>query len=93
MIYHFAPTFDRSFRRLPLNRRQHVHQNVNRLIDLLNVNKGQLPVGFGLKRLREIWWEFRVGLSDRVVFTLEGNSVTFVLAGTHDEVHRFLKHR
>ena len=26
MIYHFAPAFDRSFRRLPLDRRQHVHQ-------------------------------------------------------------------
>ena len=64
---------------------------MDRLIDLLG--QSQLPSGFGFKRLRGALWEFRAGLADRVLFDLESGSVTFVLVGNHDEIHRYLKRR
>ena len=91
MTFQFAPSFDRSFTRLPPDRRRRVRQGVDRLIDLFD--QGQLPSGFGFKRLRGNMWEFRVGLSDRVIFILEGSVVTFVMVGDHEDVRRYLKHR
>jgi len=89
VTYRFAPSFDRSFRRLPLDRQRRVQKAVDRTIDLLEA--GQLPVGLGLKRLRASIWEFRAGLADRIIFRLEGSEATFVLAGNHDEIRRYLK--
>ena len=91
MTFQFAPSFDRSFTRLPPDRRRRVQESVDRLIDIFG--QGQLPSGFGFKRLKGVTWEFRVGLADRVLFSLEGGSVTFVLVGNHDDIHRYLKRR
>jgi mRNA-degrading endonuclease YafQ of YafQ-DinJ toxin-antitoxin module len=33
----------------------------------------------------------RVGLDLRLIFKVERDAITFVFAGTHDEVRRFLK--
>ena len=46
----------------------------------------------GLKRLHGALWEFRIGLHDRVILKFEGSVVTFALVGSHDDVHRYLKH-
>ena len=47
--------------------------------------------GIGLKRLRGDFWEVRKGLKVRLLFRWNGDCVEFVLAGNHDDVHRFLK--
>jgi mRNA-degrading endonuclease YafQ of YafQ-DinJ toxin-antitoxin module len=48
--------------------------------------------GLGLRKLhRSGIWEARVGLGLRVVFTVERQTCTFVRAGTHDEIRRYLQ--
>ena len=89
MTYRFAPSFDQTFLRLPSDRQARVKKSVDRLIDRLN--QKLLPAGVGLKRLRGNLWELRAGLGDRIIFSLDGQLATFIMAGTHDEVRRFLK--
>lgn len=48
--------------------------------------------GLGLRKLHRTGiWEARVGLNLRLVLALVDGSMTFVRAGTHDEVKRFLR--
>lgn len=37
------------------------------------------------------FWEIRKGLKLRIIFLWQGDSVEFILAGTHDDIKRFLK--
>jgi mRNA-degrading endonuclease YafQ of YafQ-DinJ toxin-antitoxin module len=51
-----------------------------------------LHAGLGLRKLHPSGiWEVRVGLALRLVFTLGGDTVTMVRAGTHDEIRRWLR--
>ena len=52
---------------------------------------GIAPMGLGVKHLGSHTYEFRAGLSLRVVYVVEGEKVLLALLGTHDEVRRFLK--
>jgi len=90
VTYRYATTFDRTFRHLPPDRQRRVTHGIVGLIDRLEAR--QLPSGMGLKRLRGALWEFRVGLHDRVLIKFEGSVVTFALVGSHDDIHRYLKH-
>ncbi len=90
VTFRYAPSFDRDYQRLPRDRQQRVRHAVDLAIDLFAA--GQMPAGLGLKRLRGPVWELRAGLGDRVVFTLAGSIVTFVLVGAHDEIRRYLRH-
>jgi hypothetical protein len=45
----------------------------------------------GLKHLKEDFWEVRQGLKVRLLFRWDGDLIEFVLAGSHDDVKRFLK--
>ena len=52
---------------------------------------GQAPVGLGVRKLISGVYEFRVGLTLRVVVVEEGEVLALALLGSHDEVHRFLR--
>ena len=54
---------------------------------------GQKTHGLGLKKIHEHYWEIRVGLRIRVLFSLEKDILTFILVGDHDAIKRFLHHR
>ncbi len=45
----------------------------------------------GLKNLRENYWEIRVNVKDRIIFTLEKDKVAFIIVGNHDEIKKFLR--
>ena len=48
--------------------------------------------GLGLRKIHRTGiWEARVGLNLRLVLTLADGGITFVRAGSHDEVKRFLR--
>lgn len=48
--------------------------------------------GLGLRKLhRSGVWEARIGLGLRIVFAVDRQACTFVRAGTHDEIRRFLR--
>jgi mRNA-degrading endonuclease RelE of RelBE toxin-antitoxin system len=46
--------------------------------------------GLGVKRLRGDIWEARAGLRIRVLYLLSGDELKFLIAGTHEDVKRFL---
>ena len=90
MIYDYTPSFDRSFKRLPPTHQERVRHEVKALVDFFAT--GQRTAGLGLKQLRKPWWEIRVGLDVRVLFAFEGDVISFVLVGNHDDIRRYLKH-
>lgn len=48
--------------------------------------------GLGLRKLhRSGIWEARIGLGLRIVFTEDRHACSFVRAGTHDEIRRYLR--
>ena len=89
MKYEFKSSFDKTFKKLELNRKEKVMQAVSLLIDFFEI--GKKTKGLGLKHLREDFWEIRVNIKDRIIFTLKEETVGFVIVGNHDEIKRFLK--
>jgi mRNA-degrading endonuclease RelE of RelBE toxin-antitoxin system len=90
MKYEFKPSFDRSVKSLPPETKQEVKELCISLIDILS-GKQELSVGLGLKNLRKNFWEIRKGLKLRILFRWRSEHVEFVLAGTHEEIKRWLK--
>ena len=89
MRYRVSPRFDRSLRRLDAHRKARVQAALDQLV--AGFETGQVPPGIGLKQLKPQLWELRAGLSDRILFHRSGDLITFLLAGNHDEVSRFLR--
>ena len=48
------------------------------------------PHGLGMTHLREDYFEFRVDVHLRVIYRRQGDTVQYVLYGSHDQVRRFL---
>ena len=90
MKYEFKPSFDRSVKSIPEERKQEIKELCIILIDILS-GEQDLPVGLGLKNLRKNFWEIRKGLKLRILFRLKADHIEFVLAGTHEEIKRYLK--
>ena len=89
MKYEYKPSFDKTFQKLELNRKKKAIQAISLLIDFFEI--GKKAKGLGLKHLRESFWEIRVDIKDRIIFTFEKDIVGFVIVGNHDEIKRFLK--
>jgi mRNA-degrading endonuclease YafQ of YafQ-DinJ toxin-antitoxin module len=89
MKYEYKSSFDKTFQKLELNRKEKVIQAVSLLIDFFEF--GKKAKGLGLKHLRGDFGEIRVDIRDRIIFTLEEDTVGFVIVGCHDEIKRFLK--
>ena len=89
MRYERKPSFDRSLRQLPEDRKARIKEAIHQLVHFFESR--QQPQGLGLKRLRHDFWEVRSGLGDRVLFRLSGDLVELAMAGNHDEIRRFLK--
>ena len=87
----FLRTFDDSLKLLPLKDRTKAEGAVKRLLDYFT--GGAKPLGLGLRKLIGNYWEIRAGLDRRILFRLEGDIATFILAGNHDEIRRFLDRR
>jgi len=90
MKYEFKSSFDRSVKSLPPKKKQDVKELCIALIDILSGEK-ELFVGMGLKNIRKNFWEIRKGLKMRILFRWKANYVEFILAGTHEEIKRYLK--
>jgi len=90
MKYEFKSSFDRSVKSLPPETKQEVKKLCIALIDVLS-GEQELSLGMGLKNLRKNFWEIRKGLKLRILFRWRSDHVEFVLAGTHEEIKRYLK--
>ena len=90
MKYEFKPSFDRSVKSLPSKEKQQIKDLCINLIDVLSGDR-ELSLGMGLKNLRKNFWEIRKGLKLRILFRWRVDHVEFVLAGTHDDIKKYLK--
>ena len=90
MRFEFPPSFERSIKRLPTDRKEKIKQSIN---DFINFFETQMqPRGLGLKHLRKNYWEIRATIKDRVILHITKDLIKFIIAGTHDEIRSFLKH-
>ncbi|HBH96969.1 MAG TPA: hypothetical protein DDX89_04140 [Candidatus Omnitrophica bacterium] len=89
MRYQSSPRFDRSIKRLDPAQRRAVQETLERLVAAFET--GQVPIGLGLKQLRQGLWECRAGLSDRILFFRHRDAVEFLLAGNHDAITQALR--
>ena len=90
MKYEFKSSFDRSVKSLPSETKQEVKELCITLMDVLSGEK-ELYLGIGLKNLRKNFWEIRKGIKLRILFQWRSDHVEFVLAGTHEDIKRYLK--
>lgn len=89
MIFEKKPSFVRSWNSLPHERQAKAKDALGMLVAFFE--GGPKPQGLGLKKLRGFFWEIRTDLRDRILFTLQKGLVSFVLIGSHDDIHRILK--
>lgn len=84
----YLRSFDKSFLSLSRQDQLHAETAVCRLLDYFN--GAPRPLGLGLRKLRDPFWEIRVSLDKRVLLTLDKAQATFVIIGNHDEIQRAL---
>ena len=90
MKFEFKSSYDRSVKSFPDYQKEELKDLSRELIEMLSHDRA-IHKGIGLKRLRGNFWEVRKGLKTRVLFRWDGELVEFILAGNHDDIHRFLR--
>ena len=89
MRVEYLASYDRSFKKLSVDRQGGAIETIDRLLDYFAT--GQRPHGLGLKRLQQRYWEIRIVLDTRVLFELQHDHLTFILVGNHGEIRRVLR--
>lgn len=84
----FAPAFLKQLGKLDPQVKESAKEAAGKIIDFYEL-RIKAP-GLGVKRLRGDIWEARAGIKIRILYLLDGEYLRFVLAGTHDEVRKFL---
>lgn len=90
MRFEFKPSFDRSVKALPDDKKEEIKKIAIQTIDILSRDR-MIHKGIGLKRLKSNFWEIRKGLKARILFRWKGDLVEFILAGGHNDIKRYLK--
>ena len=90
MRFEFKPSFDRSVNCLHGRDKEEIKAAAIQTIDILSQDRA-IHKGIGLKRLKGDYWEIRKGLKARILFKWEGDLVEFILAGNHNDIHRYIK--
>jgi hypothetical protein len=88
VLVSFAPAFLKQLQKLDPQAKDAAKQATGKVIDFYEA-RSKVP-GLGVKRLRGPVWEARAGLKIRVLYLLEGDGLRFILAGTHDDVRKYL---
>ena len=91
MRFEFKPSFKRSVKQLPPGEKEDVKKAAVRIIDMLSSGNPIHDKGTGLKHLHADIWEIRKGIKSRILLRLKGETVEFILAGSHDDIKRYLK--
>ena len=82
------PSFERSIRYLNVHERKLLRKSLEAFNEFLMT--GTAPYGFRFKKIGQGKYEFRINLSLRVVVKIESNIYYLVLAGSHDDVRKYL---
>ena len=84
------PSFERSIKKLNPADKKKLSESMEAFnLFLLG---GELPAGFGFKKINHDKYEFRVDIRLRIVIKVDGGDYYLVLVGSHDEVRRYLRH-
>ena len=89
MEYFYTAAFERSLKGFDENQKQRIQKALQ--LGIAFFETSSLPSGLGLKPLQKGIWEIRAGLADRILFRKNKNGIEFLLAGSHDDIKRFLK--
>ena len=83
------PSFERSIKKLTA----HEKEQIAKSLEIFNtfLLSGQAPFGFRFKKIGHNKYEFRVDIRLRVIVKAEGGTFYLVLAGSHNEVKRYLR--
>jgi len=91
MRYGETAFYARSLRALgDAGRLEAIHEAVAALVGCFEEGV-RPPIGLGLKKLRPPLWEIRSSLQDRVLFAWQKDVVTFLVAGAHEDIRRYLQ--
>ena len=83
------PSFERSAKKLTTQDKKKLSESLETFNSFLI--SGEAPFGFGLKKINDDKYEFRVDIRLRVIIKVEGEDYYLVLVGTHDEIKRYLR--
>ena len=90
MRFEFKPSFEDSLKSLPSKDKQEIKQVALQLIDILSQDRF-IHKGIGLKKLKGDYWEVRRGLKMRIILRWHKDLVEFILAGSHNDIKRYLR--
>jgi len=90
MRFEFKPSFEHSLKSLSPDNKEEVRKVAFQAIDILSQDRF-IHKGIGLKRLKGDYWEVRRGLKTRLIFRWNKDLVEFILAGSHDDIKRYLR--
>ncbi len=83
------PSFERSVKKLTRQDKDNLAERLEVFSSFLLT--GELPTGFGFKKINHDKYEFRVDIRLRVIVKVEGEDYYLVLAGNHDDIKRYLR--
>jgi hypothetical protein len=86
--FEFKSSFGRSLKHLHAQEQAGAKDAVEKLMDFYST--GEKTPGLGIDHLRGPFWEIRVGLRVRL-HRWQKDLIEFVLAGSRDDVRRFLR--
>ena len=89
MNYIFKTSFIRLFKKLDRKKQEQIIDAIEAL--KLLIEEKQKLESLGLKRLSKNIWEIRSSLKDRILFTFEKDTVSFILIGSHVDIIKYLK--
>ena len=90
MRFEFKPSFEDSLNSLSSKDKQEIKQVALQLIDILSQDRF-IHKGIGLKKLKGDYWEVRRGLKMRIILRWHKDLVEFILAGSHNDIKRYLR--
>lgn len=83
------PSFERSFKKLSPQDKELVARSLERFN--WYVVTGKASVGLGFKKIDNDKYEFRADIRLRIIVKVEGDGYYLVLAGSHDDIKRYLR--
>ena len=81
--------FQKQLKKLSRHDQQKVASTLKQFLEHLNRN--DLPLGLGLKKINGDKYEIRVDIRTRIVMKLEEDTFVCHLVGNHEDVRRYLR--
>ncbi len=85
----FRPNLLAEIRALPRDERREIGKRISEAQEF--IGQPHLHKGVGIRKLRDDYFEIRVGRSRRLVFEHTTEALVVELMGNHNDVKRFLK--